>query len=78
MRWSGDDADAGREVLNQALAAWQARVFVEEEVGPGELPGVEAQASALPEVPLNPPQRLRRARPGVRRHRLPRPVHRRR
>ena len=50
----GEDASAGRELLNQALDDWQARVSVEEELADHELPGVEVTASALPHVPLPP------------------------
>ena len=76
----GEDASAGRELLNQALDDWQARVSVEEELADHELPGVEVTASALPHVPL-PPWYERdptpRPRQALRGARLPYPVPRR-
>lgn len=51
---AGEDDSAGREVLNGALEAWGARVMLEEELGPTELPGVEVTATGMPAVPLKP------------------------
>lgn len=50
----GEDASAGREVLNAALAAWSATVVLEEELGPDERPAVQIEATVLPPVPLRP------------------------
>lgn len=48
----GEDPIAGRESLNLALAAWDARLLLEEELAEDDLPGVEVIAGELPPVPL--------------------------
>lgn len=50
----GEDSSAGREVLNQTLTDWHAVTHLEEELGSDELPGVEVEATRLPEIPLKP------------------------